>query len=165
MSDNDNQYKELANLYLKKHGQAILKNNLIKWSDFREVARQSISLPSNIKTKLAKLGYEERQQVLEELRKLIFYDFPSKWRIYFVTGKRYATMSDLDFDFYENSTEIYNGVHAYEMVYTAKQYLISVEKTGVQIDLEVHGLNINDNFNPYLKLKKSQIQSFHYLVG
>lgn len=163
MCDYNNQYKELAKSYLEKHGHAILKHNTIKWTDLREVHRNSLSFPSNVKNKIQKLGYEATDKVTEEIKKLIFYDFPHTWQLFFITGKRYATYSDLDLDYsdQESSKTIYQGIHAYEMVYNAKEYFKSIEKNGVQIDVEIHGLDLHGNVNPYLKLHKSQIKSFH----
>lgn len=158
---NNSENHEIAKSLLSNHGHAILRQNIHKWTDLREVQRCSVIIPKVVKNKIAKLSPEISWKVNDELKKLIFEKFPEKWRIFFITGKRYALESDLildspPWDDYEN---IYEGIHAYQMISYAKEFFKSTESLGINIDVEIQGIDPDGNVNPYLKLYKSQIKS------
>lgn len=160
--------KNLASQLLLKNGHSILKNNLIKWSNPDKLLPQLIYYPNNIKKQISKLNKKEftDNEVINAMSYIIMSTFPDKWRLFLKTGNRYALEIDLlthDTEFTTPSQNIYEAINTYEMAVYSRGYLHNMEKLGIDIDVEIHGLNDNNEVNPYLKLKKSQIKSLNQL--
>jgi hypothetical protein len=152
----------MAEFLLSKYGKSILKQNISKWTDLREVKAHRFNIPTTIKKKIANLDEQEGQKVIRDLKKLIFENFPERWRLFFITGQRYALESDLITSYssiFDGS--VFESIHAYGIVSYAKGFFKNTESLGITIDVEVHGLDDHGNVNPYLKLSNSQIKSLH----
>ena len=149
---------DFAGEMLDKHGYQIVLFNSKRWTS--KCISNSIFIPTSLKNDLSRFNKLEQSDIIRQIKKKIFANWPQKWKIYFPSSKRYATNAEMS-EFPSDDLEEFQGLTAYEAIISAKDYMRINSRIKINIALEIHAIGKKDKIIPYFIVNNSDMK-VHY---
>jgi hypothetical protein len=154
----DKEIMDFAGEMLDKHGYQIVLFNSKRWTG--KCISNLIFIPTSLKEDISRFKKMEQNEIISQIKKKIFANWPKGWKIYFPLSKRYATNAEMS-EFPSNDLEEFQGMTAYEAIISAKDYMRMNSRIKIDIALEIHAIGKKDKIIPYFIVNNSDMKVYY----